>query len=144
MQSFIYEYCYQYPPAIFVKPFWWNSLVKRFVNLASGGVYICPLRYRKGGGLLPRLFNLTTFVAVLSVALSLKSPSPGFLRHPVPKTLGLSSLTDSLRPRDCITLLKVFVLYYYFCVLSTKKEKESEFRSPSLLKGCIFYKSSAS
>ena len=126
MQSFIYEYCYQYPPAIFVKPFWWNSLVKRFVNLASGGVYICPLRYRKGGGLLPRLFNLTTFVAVLSVALSLKSPSPGFLRHPVSITLGLSSLTGSPCPRDRITDLKSKVIIYQNFRF-VKKNKKRQF-----------------
>ena len=144
MQSFIYEYCYQYPPAIFVKPFWWNSLIKRFVNLASGGVYIAPCVTVRAVGSYPAFSTLPLLVAVLSVALSLKSPPPGFLRHPVPKTLGLSSLTDSLRPRDCITLLKVSVLYYMFYVLSRKKEKETEFRSLSLLKGCIFYKSSAS
>ena len=58
--------------------------------------------YRKFGGL-------------LSVALSLKSPSPGFLRHPVSITLGLSSLTGSPCPRDRITILKRnFIIYHFF------------------------------
>ena len=43
---------------------------------------------------------------LFSVALSLKSPSPGFLRHPVPETLGLSSLTVFLRPRVRTVRLK--------------------------------------
>ena len=54
---------------------------------------------------------------LFSVALSLRSPSPGFLRHPVSKTLGLSSLTGSPCPRDSITNLKSnIILYqsYYF------------------------------
>ena len=66
----------------------------------------CRLRYRTRGALLPHPFSLTVNGGLLSVALSLKSPSPGFLRHPVSKTLGLSSLTGSPCPRDRITDLK--------------------------------------
>ena len=56
---------------------------------------------------------------LFSVALSLKSPPPGFLRHPVSKTLGLSSLTGLPCPRDRITNLKVFSLYTFFYVYAT-------------------------
>ena len=92
--------------------------MKQFVNLASSGVYSCPARYRVGGALLPHLFTLTLKIGRLfSVALSLKSPSPGFLRHPVSKKLGLSSLTVSLRPRDRITFLRsgfiIFLIYFF-------------------------------
>ena len=46
---------------------------------------------------------------LFSVALSLKSPSPGFLRHPASVKLGLSSWTGSPCPRDRITDLKSIV-----------------------------------
>ena len=78
------------------------------------------LRYRKVGGLLHRLSILTAKKRrFISVALSLKSPSPGFLRHPVSKKLGLSSLTVSLRPRDRMKNLKVKLLYSLFLFLSS-------------------------
>ena len=64
---------------------------------ATASVYAGCTPYYHG------LFILTEFRRLFSVALSLKSPSPGFLRHPVSKTLGLSSLTGSPCPRDRIT-----------------------------------------
>ena len=60
---------------------------------------------------------------LFSVALSLKSPSPGFLRHPVSKKFGLSSLAVSLRPRDRITILKAVLFYGFKRVLSSKNKR---------------------
>ena len=51
-------------------------------HLAPGGVYMDALCRQSAGELLPRLFTLTPCGAVFSVALSLKSPSPGVTRHP--------------------------------------------------------------
>ena len=54
-----------------------------------------PVCLHTAGELLPRLFILTCKQAVFfSVALSLKSPSPGVTRHPCPLKPGLSSRTS--------------------------------------------------
>ena len=95
-----------------------TPFVKWFVNLASGGVYIAPcvttqaVRSYRTFSSLPLIKR-----RLFSVALSLKSPSLGFLQHPVSKTLGLSSLTGSPCPRDRITVLKSKIsiqLYFRF------------------------------
>ncbi len=118
-----------------------------FVNLASGGVYIARLVANSTVGSYPTFPSLPKIWRFISVALSLKSPPPGFLRHPVSIKLGLSSLTVSLRPRDRITNLK----YFYFNILflfCQAKIKGRSFTSNSLnLRYYIykfFYKSSAS
>ncbi len=61
-------------------------------GLAPSGVYIDHLCYQRHGKLLPYLSTLTYInKRFISVALSLKSPSPGVTRHSRPMELGLSS-----------------------------------------------------
>ncbi len=112
-----------------------------FFNLASSGVYIASRVTVRAVGSYPAFSTLPIIIsAVLSVALSLKSPPPGFLRHPVSKTLGLSSLTVSLRPRDRITFLKgkaivLFILYSVkkFLQNSIQKKIWEQSIAPTLL-----------
>ncbi len=64
-----------------------------FVNLASDGVYMATF-VTKGTVRSYRAFPpLPKNRRFISVALSLRSPSPGFLRRPCSMMLGLSSLT---------------------------------------------------
>jgi len=86
--------------------------MKRFVNLASGGVYTAPCVATKAVRSYRTFSSLPKNRRLFSVALSLKSPPPGFLRHPVSKTLGLSSLTGLPCPRDRITDLKSKVIIH--------------------------------
>ena len=105
------------PQRRFVKLLRWNSLWRAVCQSCFGWGLHSQARYRAHGALLPHLSILTENRRFISVALSLKSPSPGFLRHPVSKKLGLSSLAVSLRPRDRITILKqvYFILFCFFC-----------------------------
>ena len=110
-----------------------------FVNLASGGVYIAQLVTKLTVGSYPTFPSLPKNWRFISVALSLKSPPPGFLRHPVSKKLGLSSLTVSLRPRDRITNLK-----YHYCntllpFCQAKKKKDCLSKVVLFLR-CFIYK----
>ena len=60
-----------------------------------------PVCYHTAGELLPHHFNLTSACAggrCVSVALSLKSPSPDVIWHPCPMEPGLSSRAEFLRP----------------------------------------------
>ena len=63
------------------------------IRFCSRWGFPCPLRYRRGGALLPHPFTLTTASrgGLLSVALSLGSPPPAVSRHRIPVEPGLSS-----------------------------------------------------
>ena len=98
----------------------WNSLSRQFVNLASGGVYTAFRVTTKTVCSYHAFSSLPNTRRLFSVALSLRSPSPGFLRHPVSKKFGLSSLTVFLRSRDHITNLKATLLYAKILSLSSK------------------------
>lgn len=81
-------------------------------SLAPDGVYICHHCCQRCGALLPHLSNLTQHTICLkrrkcagrfiSVALSLRSPSPCVTRHP--------ALRSSDFPHQCITLAQLPVL----------------------------------
>ena len=77
------------------------------LGLAPGGVYLRQCCYQHRGALLPHPFTLTHINTggLLSVALSLRSPSPAVSRHRVFVEPGLSSFITkatkaAIRPSD--------------------------------------------
>lgn len=70
-----------------------TSAASSLFGFAPGEVYRAAMRCRRRGGLLPHPFTLTRQKpgGLLSVALSLGSPPPDFLRHRVSVEPGLSS-----------------------------------------------------
>ena len=79
----------------------------------SGWGLHCIPRYRGIGELLPRLSILTVLLRrFISVALSLKSPSPDVIRHPV---LCCSDFPHCcfFKHRDRITNSNLFLLYHF-------------------------------
>ena len=70
-----------------------SSAASSLFGFAPGEVYRAAMRCRRRGGLLPHPFTLTRQKpgGLLSVALSLGSPPPDFLRHRVSVEPGLSS-----------------------------------------------------
>ncbi len=70
-----------------------TSAASSLFGFAPGEVYRAAERFRRRGGLLPHPFTLTRHQpgGLLSVALSLGSPPPDFLRHRVSVEPGLSS-----------------------------------------------------
>ena len=85
-----------------------------------------PSCLHSAGELLPRLFILTPpkRAVFFSVALSLKSPSPGVTRHPCPVKPGLSSRTGfrTACARDCLGLPGKHTYYKYNPVQITEAD----------------------
>ena len=100
--------------------------MKRFVNLATGGVYSCPSRYRKGGVLLPRLFTLTENSAVVFCCTFLKvtftgiSPAPCFF---VARTFLIDRLSLPPRPYNRLKSKYDYTLIKHACQQYLKSKK---------------------
>src|SRR5476649_3066178 len=69
------------------------GIMSPLFGFAPDGVYLAKACYQTRGALLPHLFTLTAPKAwrFVSVALSLRLPSPDVIRHPISVEPGLSS-----------------------------------------------------
>ena len=100
-------------------------------GLASDGVYMATCCYQRHGGLLHRLFTLTTFVAVIFCCTFLRVTSTGRYPASCPAKPGLSSPV-LLQPRSFIPL--AYLLNINFLFLSTsllQYDKQSNLKTAS-------------
>ena len=81
-------------------------------GLASDGVYMATCCYQRHGGLLHRLFTLTTFVAVIFCCTFLRVTSTGRYPASCPVKPGLSSpaVFRHLQPRSFILLNRILIM----------------------------------
>ena len=97
----------------------WRAALALFLGVAPDGVYICPICHHTGGELLPRLFTLTTFVAVIFCCTFLKVTLTG--RYPASllygaRTFLVRCLATLLYATVRFTLC-IFVLFFYIGLL---------------------------
>ena len=102
-------------------------------GLASDGVYMATCCYQRHGGLLHRLFTLTTFVAVIFCCTFLRVTSTGRYPASCPVKPGLSSPAAfrHLQPRTSVLLASNTLTHFFYLVKSkVPRQRSDPFRRP--------------